>query len=65
VGILSRSYFYPLISDMPMYRGMPSADPVGLPQAKQIASKVLCLPIYPDLPLDVQTKVIELLRRGV
>jgi dTDP-4-amino-4,6-dideoxygalactose transaminase len=26
-GIFGRRYFYPLISDFPMYRGLPSAAP--------------------------------------
>jgi dTDP-4-amino-4,6-dideoxygalactose transaminase len=48
-GIFSRRYFYPLISTMPMYRGLPSAAPSNLPVATRIADQVLCLPIYPDL----------------
>lgn len=48
-NIFARRYFYPLISEFPMYRGMPSAHPDHLPVAADIASKVLCLPIYPDL----------------
>jgi dTDP-4-amino-4,6-dideoxygalactose transaminase len=56
--IYARRYFYPLISDFPMYRGLPSAAPANLPVAKQIASEVLCLPIYPDLSTD-QVKFIS------
>ena len=48
-GIFARRYFYPLISDFPMYRGMPSAAQENLPVAKKIAEQVICLPIYPDL----------------
>jgi dTDP-4-amino-4,6-dideoxygalactose transaminase len=48
-GIHPRRYFYPLISDFPMYRGFPSARRDNLPVAKEAASKVLCLPIYPAL----------------
>ncbi len=47
--IFARRYFYPLISDFPMYRGMPSAAPANLPQARQAADQVICLPIYPGL----------------
>lgn len=47
--ILARRYFYPLISDFPMYRGLPSAEPANLPVARSIAGKVICLPIHPDL----------------
>ena len=60
-GIFARRYFYPLISEFPMYRGLPSAKPSNLPVATDIANKVLCLPIYPALSdLDVE-RVIDLL----
>jgi dTDP-4-amino-4,6-dideoxygalactose transaminase len=48
-GVYARRYFYPLISDMPMYRGYPSAHPQNLMNAKCMAEQVLCLPIYPNL----------------
>lgn len=59
--IYARRYFYPLVSDFPMYRGLPSADTKKLPVAKQVAEQILCLPIYPDLLLTEQNKVIELI----
>ncbi|WP_316016151.1 DegT/DnrJ/EryC1/StrS family aminotransferase [Roseobacter sp. HKCCA0434] len=58
-GIFSRRYFYPLISDLPMYRDLPSADPAGLPAARAAGAEVLCLPIYPDLSEAEQDRVIE------
>jgi len=60
-GILSRRYFYPLISEFPMYRSMPSAGRDNLPVAHQIASKVICLPIYPDLPMSDVERTITLI----
>lgn len=48
-NIHPRRYFYPLISDFPMYRDLPSAHRKNLPNATSVAKKVLCLPIYPDL----------------
>lgn len=48
-GIHGRRYFHPLISDFPMYRGMPSAAHSNLPVAKKAADQVICLPIYPGL----------------
>lgn len=56
-NIHPRRYFYPLISDFPMYRGLPSAHHDNLPVASQAARQVLCLPIYPDLE---PTKVAEI-----
>lgn len=47
--IMARRYFYPLISDFPMYRGLPSAAPANLPVARVVADQVLCLPIFPSL----------------
>ncbi len=46
-----RRYFYPLISEFPMYRGLPSAQRDNLPVAYAAAQKVLCLPIYPALEI--------------
>ena len=51
-NIFARRYFYPLISEFSMYRGMPSARPENLPDASEAARKVLCLPIYPALSND-------------
>lgn len=52
-GIHPRRYFYPLISDFPMYRGLPSSHKENLPAATAVAQQVLCLPIYPDLDISV------------
>ena len=48
-GVHGRRYFYPLISEFPMYRGLPSSAPANLPVAHAAASQVICLPIYPAL----------------
>lgn len=50
-GIVPRRYFYPLISEFPMYRGLPSAQRDNLAVAISASSQVLCLPIYPDLEM--------------
>ncbi len=60
-GIHARRYFYPLISDFPMYRALPSAAQSNLPVARKASSEVLCLPIYPGLSDDVVDFVIELI----
>jgi dTDP-4-amino-4,6-dideoxygalactose transaminase len=60
-GIHARRYFYPLISDFPMYRGLPSAAQSNLPVASKAASEVLCLPIYPALSDEQVDAVVELL----
>jgi dTDP-4-amino-4,6-dideoxy-D-glucose transaminase len=63
-GIFVRRYFYPLISDFPMYRGLPSAAHSNLPVAKKMAEQILCLPIYPDLPHHQVDRVLDLMRVG-
>jgi dTDP-4-amino-4,6-dideoxygalactose transaminase len=61
-NIFVRRYFYPLISNMPMYRGLASAAPSNLPNAGRAADEVLCLPIYPDLPDDDLRRTIDLVK---
>ncbi len=57
-----RRYFHPLISEFPMYRGLPSADPAGLPVATAASRQVLCLPIYPDLTDEQVDRIVDLIR---
>ena len=59
IGIYPRRYFYPLISDFPMYRGLPSAHRENLPVATAAAEQILCLPIYPDLDMSVVDEIIS------
>ena len=60
-GIHARRYFYPLISDFPMYRGMLSAAHSNLPVAKNASEQVICLPIYPGLSSEQVDFVIGLI----
>ncbi|MGC3895548.1 DegT/DnrJ/EryC1/StrS family aminotransferase [Pseudomonas urmiensis] len=63
-NIFSRRYFYPLISDFPMYRGMKSAQRDNLPISARIAEKVLCLPIYPALEDITVQEIISIIEAG-
>ena len=63
-GIYSRRYFYPLISDFPMYRHLPSARRENLPVAADIAARVLCLPIYPDLKDEQIDLIVQIIADG-
>lgn len=60
-GIFVRRYFYPLISDFPMYSGLPSAHRDNLPVATRAAQQILCLPIYPALQLEQIDRIVALL----
>lgn len=63
-NIYARRYFYPLISEFPMYRGLPSAHRDNLPAATLASHGVLCLPMYPDLSNEDQMRVIELVKNA-
>ena len=61
-GIFARRYFYPLITDFPMYRGLPSAHRENLPVATAAAKKVMCLPIYPSLSDSDVVRVVSIFK---
>ena len=58
-GIHGRRYFYPLISEFPMYRGLPSAQQKNLPNASAISAAVTCLPLYPALTTEDISLVVQ------
>lgn len=64
-NIFGRRYFYPLISQFPFYRGLPSAAVNNLPNALKIADQVICLPIYPSLEMNDVGKIIHLINSGI
>jgi dTDP-4-amino-4,6-dideoxygalactose transaminase len=57
-NIHTRRYFYPLISEHPMYCGLPSARLGNLAVAGRVARQILCLPIYPGLTEQDQMRVV-------
>ena len=57
IGIYTRRYFYPLISDFCMYKDFDSAKQSNLPNAKLASEQVLCLPIYPDLEMSIVEEI--------
>ena len=59
--IYARRYFHPLLTQLPMYRDLPSADPAGLPCSVEIAKQILCLPLYPDLAPEDQNRILEVI----
>jgi dTDP-4-amino-4,6-dideoxygalactose transaminase len=64
-NIHPRRYFYPLISEFPMYRGLSSAHRGNLPVATRIAEEVLCLPMSPSLSrADVDRVARVIAKRG-
>lgn len=61
-GINGRRYFYPLITDFPMYRGMQNPESDPLVAAKRASECVICLPIYPSLDLNSLERVTRIIR---
>ena len=63
-NVLSRRYFYPLISNFSTYRGLPSAGADNLPIATRRANSVICLPLHHELTdADVEL-IINLIKKG-
>ena len=59
-NVLVRRYFYPLISDFPCYRGLPTACHENLPNAFKMAGQVLCLPMHHALSQEDLKRILEL-----
>jgi len=57
-NIYSRRYFYPLISQFPMYCGLESAEIGKMPVAEKVSEEVICLPIHPSLNVE-EAKLIS------
>jgi len=60
--VFARRYFYPLISEFPMYRDLPSAQGSNLPVAVEMANHVLCLPIYPAIDDADIVRIVNVLK---
>ena len=58
-GVLSRRYFYPLISNFPTYRGLPSSAKENLPLANKMADEVLCLPMHHELSEADMNRILQ------
>lgn len=64
-GIHVRRYFFPLISEFPMYRGLPSAQVSNLKTAKEKSEQIVCLPIFPELEEKTQSTIIQLIKAAI
>ena len=62
-NIFGRRYFYPLISEFPTYRGLPSAQPENLPVATKISSQVICLPMHHELTEEQVNEIIKIIMK--
>ncbi|OOZ40381.1 aminotransferase [Solemya pervernicosa gill symbiont] len=58
-GINARRYFYPLITEFPMYQELASIQVNNVKVAEDVAANVICLPIYPELSKQDILSVLE------
>lgn len=58
-----RRYFYPLITDFPMYKDNRRSKNFSLNNAILAATQVLCLPIYPDLDNYFIEEICSIIKR--
>lgn len=60
--IHGRRYFYPLISEFPMYRPSAADRAASLPVAEQASRGVICLPLYPNLEEAEVRRICDVIR---
>lgn len=58
-NIIARKYFYPLVNDFDCYKEKYSSK--DTPVAKYMADRVLTLPLYADLELEVVDKICDII----
>jgi dTDP-4-amino-4,6-dideoxygalactose transaminase len=59
-NVFARRYFYPLICDYVCYRSLQISDP--LIEARQVAQRILTLPIYDALRLEDVQRMCDIVR---
>lgn len=62
--IYPRKYFYPLITDFPLYRDCKIISKHRVPNARRVADSVLCLPLYPDLGESDVGRVVDVIHKA-
>ena len=62
-NVWGRRYFYPLISTFSTYRGLESATKKNLPNAYDLADRVICLPIHHELTDDDVQRVLGMIMK--
>lgn len=64
-GIKPRKYFYPLTVNFNYFKDRDEnlVEKYNLSQALDISNRVLCLPLYPDLEIEIVEKIIYIIRK--
>lgn len=63
--IYGRRYFYPLVSNIPIYNDLVSSDYTNLINANSLSNQVICLPIYPELLYADVDRIVEVIKKSV
>lgn len=61
-NVFTRKYFYPLCSQYPHYKNLPSSKKSSLPIAHKVVEEVLSLPFYGNLSLKDVGKICNILK---
>jgi dTDP-4-amino-4,6-dideoxygalactose transaminase len=61
-GIKPRKYFFPLTTNYDYFSKANAAKVGNLKQASNVSSRILCLPLYPDLEIEYVDKTVELIK---
>lgn len=61
-NIFSRKYFYPLVTDFPVYKEQYKSNET--PVAEWTADRILTLPLYADLCLDDVDRICRIIKQG-
>ena len=61
--IYSRKYFYPLITDFDCYKNQ--FDSSRTPVAQWVSERILCLPMFADLPLSDVDRISEIILKTI
>jgi len=66
-GIVPRKYFFPLTANFEYFKktGADLVGKYGLKIASDIADRILCLPLYPDLETRVVDKIIRIIKQRI
>ena len=56
--VVCRKYWYPLITKHDIYKSFKHRN---TPNAQKLSESILCLPIFPDLKSEVQSKIINII----
>lgn len=59
--IFARKYFYPLMTELSVYKNNKS----DTPNAKLLSEQVLCLPMYPTLTINEIQKIVQIIKDGI